>query len=156
MAMISLFKKMFLYFLLILILLELLVRIFHLHNDRPQFYLAEDRTYKRVPHQKGFSVHGNRRQNFVEYNINSSGYNSYRDFRPTEENIEVAIIGSSFIEGLHQDYFNSTGKKIERQLNQIKIYEYGHYQSTGSRKVCVVIFGTKSNDIAGDRETIFC
>lgn len=126
MAMTSLFKKMFLYFLLILILLELLVRIFHLHNDRPQFYLDEDKTYKRVPFQKGFSVHGNRRQNFAEYSINSSGYNSYREFAPTEEGVEVAILGSSFIEGLHQDYFNSTGKKIEKELNHIKIYEYGH------------------------------
>ena len=81
---------------------------------------------KWVPNQNGFSVTGNRRQNFSEYKINNSGYNSYREFNPTANKTELALVGDSFIEGFHQNYYNSIGKKIEQQFADIEVYEYGY------------------------------
>ncbi|WP_190808447.1 hypothetical protein [Flagellimonas sp. S3867] len=118
--------KFCLYLFLAFLFLEATVRIFHLHNDSPDWYLDENKMYKRVPNQEGHAVFGNRRQQFSPFRINAAGYNSYREFEPTEDGVEVAILGDSFIEGLHQDYRNSIGRKVERGLSNVHIYEYGH------------------------------
>lgn len=123
-------KKLFIniasYGLLMLFVFEVLVRIFHLYDDRPVRYVDEKGILKWIPGQKGYSVHGNRRQNFAKYHINNSGFNSFREFEPSTDSIEVAIIGDSFIEGFHQDFDNSIGKKVEKQLPGVQVYEYGH------------------------------
>ncbi|GAA4274211.1 hypothetical protein U6A24_22225 [Aquimarina gracilis] len=118
--------KSAIYVFLILILLEVLVRLFHLGKDTPTRFVDEHKVEKWVPNQNGFSVTGNRRQNFSEYRINNSGYNSYREFTPTKEKIEIALVGDSFIEGFHQDYYNSIGKKIEKKIPAVEVYEYGY------------------------------
>ncbi len=118
--------KSAIYFFLILLVLEVIVRIFHLGKDTPARFLDSYEVEKWKPNQNGFSVTGNRRQNFSEYHINSSGYNSYREFTPTKDKIEVALVGDSFIEGFHQDYYNSIGKKIETKIPKIEVYEYGY------------------------------
>ncbi len=120
-----LFKSVFYSFLFILSL-EALVRTFHLSKDYPIRYLDEYNVEKWKPNQQGFSVTGNRRQNFSEFNINASGFNSYREYNPSVDKKEIAIVGDSFIEGFHQDYFNSIGKKIENQLHSIEVYEYAY------------------------------
>ncbi len=122
----KLILKSLLYFFLILVILEVLVRVFHLGKDTPTRFLDDRQVEKWVPNQNGFNVTGNRRQNFSEFHINSSGFNSYREFTPTKNNIEVALIGDSFIEGFHQNYYNSIGKKAENALPGIEIYEYGY------------------------------
>ncbi|MEL0456421.1 hypothetical protein WJN01_09295 [Flavobacteriaceae bacterium SZ-1-7] len=120
------FKTIF-YIVLVLIALEGLVRVLHLYNDVPlDLYIDEYGIQKTVPGQAGFSVTGNRRMNFCEFHINKSGYNSYREFVPTKDKIEIALIGDSFIEGFNQHYYDSTGKKIENNLdNEVEVYEYG-------------------------------
>ncbi len=122
----KLFLKSILYSFLFLLSLEVLVRIFHLAKDNPTRHLDEYKVEKWQPNQQGFSVTGNRKQNFAEYRINQSGYNSYREFLPTKDKIEIAIVGDSFIEGFHQDYYNSIGKKIEKNLSKTEVYEYGY------------------------------
>ncbi|WP_299436902.1 hypothetical protein [uncultured Aquimarina sp.] len=122
----KLILKSGLYVFLVLISLELLVRVFHLGKDTPTRILDEHKVEKWMPNQNGFSVTGNRRQNFSEYHINNSGYNSYREFNPTKNKIEVALVGDSFIEGFHQNYYNSIGKKIEKSIPEIEVYEYGY------------------------------
>lgn len=123
-------KKLFLnicmYTLLILLALELYVRIFHLTKDYPVRYVDEYGVEKWEPNQNGFSVTGNRRQNFSEYHINKFGYNSYREYNPSKDKVEIALVGDSFIEGFHQNYYNSIGKKIENKLNGVEVYEYGY------------------------------
>lgn len=116
-----------LYVVLILVALEVLVRAFHLYNDVPLLlFIDEYGIQKTEPGQTGFSVTGNRRQNFCEFRINSFGYNSYREFTPSEDKIEIALIGDSYIEGFNQHYYDSTGKKIENNLNDsVEVYEYG-------------------------------
>lgn len=109
--------------------MEVLVRVFHLYADDPPKMIDEFGVEKRVPGSKGYYVTGNRRQNFSEYAINDSGFNSFREFSPTKDTYEIALIGDSFIEGFHQDYSESLGKKIEELMPKIQVFEYGY---TGS------------------------
>jgi hypothetical protein len=46
-----------------------------------------------------------------EFHINNSGYNFYRAFTPSKDKVEIALVGDSFVEGFHQNYYNSIGKK---------------------------------------------
>lgn len=123
----KLFLKIVLYSILFVIALECLTRIFYLGEDKPNRYLDDNNVEKWVPGQKGFAMTGNRKQNFIEFKINKSGFNSYREFAPTEDKIEVALVGDSFIEGFHQPYASSTGRKIEENFNnKLEVYEYGY------------------------------
>ncbi|MBU2996728.1 hypothetical protein KO500_09795 [Cellulophaga baltica] len=123
----KLILKFALYFILILLALEVLVRVFHLAKDTPSRYVDEFEVEKWKPNQEGFSVTGNRRQNFSEFHINDKGFNSYREFKPTKEGYEIALVGDSFIEGFHQNYYNSIGKKIETIFKDtVSVYEYGY------------------------------
>tara|TARA_R110002049_G_C9177314_1_gene562980 strand:+ start:19653 stop:20609 length:957 start_codon:yes stop_codon:yes gene_type:complete len=122
----KLFLKCLLYFALTIVALEVYVRVFHLYTEVPERYIDEYGVEKSLPNQTGYAVTGNRRQNFSEYHINESGFNSYRAFKPTKDKVEIAIIGDSFIEGMHQNYYNSTGKKIENKLKGVEVYEYGY------------------------------
>lgn len=123
----KLFLKTILYTILILLALEGVIRAFHLTKDYPVRYIDEFNVEKWEPNQEGFSVTGIRRQNFSEYKINSSGYNSYREFLPSKDKTEMALVGDSFIEGFHQHYYNSIGKKIENSFDEaIEVYEYGY------------------------------
>jgi hypothetical protein len=122
----KLFLKSLLYLVLIVLVLELLVRIFHLTKDYPVRYVDKFEVEKWVPNQEGYSVTGNRRQNFSKFYINNSGYNSYREFTPSKDKVEIALVGDSFIEGFHQNYYNSIGKKIENRLIDVEVYEYGY------------------------------
>jgi len=74
----------------------------------------------------GYAVTGNRNQNYSKFRINDSGFNSYREFNPSYEKEEIAIVGDSYIQGFHIDYDNSIGKKIENQIEGIEVYEYGY------------------------------
>ncbi|WP_166966365.1 hypothetical protein [Yeosuana marina] len=122
----QLFFKIAIYAFLILLVLEGIIRIFHLTKDYPARYVDRLGVEKWVPDQEGYSVTGIRRQNFSKYNINDFGYNSYREFKPTNDKFEIALVGDSFVEGFHQHYYNSTGKKIENLLHGIEVYEFGY------------------------------
>lgn len=114
------------YGILILVALEILVRIFHLYTEDPPRFIDDKLVEKRVPGHQGYAVTGNRNQNFSEFNINGEGFNSHREFEPSKEKKELALIGDSFIEGFHQDYDASTGTKIEQLLEDTEVYEYGY------------------------------
>lgn len=123
----KLFIKVLTYTVLIIITLEVFVRVFHLHTEVPERFIDEKGVEKSLPGQRGFSVTGNRRQNYSEYSINNFGFNSYREFTPTKDKIEIALVGDSFIEGMHQDYYISIGKKVEGLMeNKVEVYEYGY------------------------------
>lgn len=124
--MIKFFLKIALYLILILVSLELLVRAFHLYPEDSPRYIDKMGVEKRIPNHQGFSVTGNRRQNFSEYHINNQGFNSYREFTPSYSKKELAIIGDSYIQGFHQNYYNSIGKKIENRTKDLEVYEYGY------------------------------
>ncbi|MEK6153496.1 hypothetical protein WIW50_09560 [Flavobacteriaceae bacterium 3-367] len=119
--------KCSLYVALLLLVLELLVRVFHLYTEDPPRFIDDLGVEKRVPNSTGYAVTGNRNQNFSEFRINSFGFNSFREFHPSIDEKEIALIGDSFIEGFHQDYDRSTGKKMEVLLGEsVAVYEYGY------------------------------
>ncbi|MFH4969075.1 hypothetical protein V8G61_12790 [Gaetbulibacter sp. M240] len=124
--MLKILLKSGLYAVLILLCLEAFIRVFHLTKDYPSRYVDKYGVEKWVPNQNGYSVTGIRRQNFSEYHINNFGYNSYREFKPTYNTQEIALVGDSFIEGFHQNYSNSIGKKIENQLDNVQVFEFGY------------------------------
>ena len=122
----KLFLKLVVYAFFIVIILEVLVRVLHLTKDYPVRFVDERGVERWVPNQEGYSVTGNRRQNFSKFNINEFGFNSYREFSPSNDKVELALVGDSFIEGFHQDYYNSIGKKIEKKLKGVEVYEFGY------------------------------
>ena len=122
----KLILKCGLYAFLLILMLEVWVRILHLSKDNPVRIVDNKRVEKWQPNQNGHSVTGNRRQNFSEYHINNSGFNSYREFTPSDNKTELALVGDSFIEGFHQHYYNSIGKKIENRIPELEVYEYGY------------------------------
>jgi hypothetical protein len=107
--------------------LELLVRIFHLQNERPNRYADEKGVEKWVPNQEEFSITGNRKQNVGKYHINNFGFNSvHENYTPKNDANEIAIIGDSFIEGFHEDYTNSLGQQVEQNLENTTVLEFGY------------------------------
>jgi hypothetical protein len=123
----KLILKIGLYGILFVVALECLTRIFYLGEDKPNRFLDKNNVEKWVPGQEGYAMTGNRKQNFIKFHINKSGYNSYHEFAPTKDKIEVALVGDSFIEGFHQPYARSTGRKIEDSFKQqLEVYEYGY------------------------------
>ena len=118
--------KTIVYILLILLVLEVIVRVFHLYTEDPPRFIDEYGVEKRVPDHDGYAVTGNRNQNFSKFHINKAGFNSFREFTPSTDTYEMALIGDSFIEGFHQDFTNSIGKQIENQTNGVQVYEYGY------------------------------
>lgn len=122
----SFILKLFLYALFIFSILEITVRMLHLYPEDPPRFIDEFGVEKRVPNKKGLAVYGNRNQQVSEFAINSDGFNSHREFLPKDDKFEVAIIGDSFIEGFHQDYLNSIGRKIEERIPWIEVYQYGY------------------------------
>jgi len=111
---------------LILAIVEIVVRIFHLYTEDPPRFIDEFGVEKRVPGNTGYAVTGNRNQNYSRFSINKAGFNSHREFNPTKDKFEIALIGDSFIEGFHQDFDDSTGKKIEDKVPNSEVYEYGY------------------------------
>ena len=122
----KLILKSALYLFLILVILEGVVRVLHLYTEDPPRFIDEYGVEKRVPDHNGYAVTGNRNQNFSKFHINKAGFNSHREFTPTEEGFEVALIGDSFIEGFHQDYYSSIGKRVENKIEDVQVYEYGY------------------------------
>ncbi len=118
--------KLALYIVLILLLLEGIVRALHLYTEDPPRFIDEYGVEKRVPERTGYAVTGNRNQNFSEFHINKAGFNSHREFEPSSDKYEVALIGDSFIEGFHQDYTSSTAIRIEEKVPGIEVYKYGY------------------------------
>jgi hypothetical protein len=118
--------KIILYGVLMALVFEVLIRIFNLYFQYPIVTLNANEVVNYIPGQEGIFVTGNRKMNHARYHINESGFNSFHEFEPTKQDFEVALIGDSFIEGLHQNYDNSIGKKIEDDFpGQVQVYEYG-------------------------------
>jgi hypothetical protein len=118
--------KTIIYSVLILLIVEVVVRVFHLYTEDPPRFIDEYGVEKRVPANTGYAVTGNRNQNYSRFNINGAGFNSHREFIPSETKFEMALIGDSFVEGFHQDFYDSTGKKIEDRVSNSEVYEYGY------------------------------
>ncbi|WP_158976786.1 hypothetical protein [Cellulophaga sp. L1A9] len=123
----SIIKKIVVYAVLLLLVLEGLVRVFHLYNEVPRRFADDKGVEKWVPNQSGYSITGNRKQNVGHYKINNFGFNSvHEEYQPQENTFEIALVGDSFIEGFHEDYTNSLGQQIEQNLSNTTVLEFGY------------------------------
>jgi hypothetical protein len=123
----SIVKKIVVYSILILLLLEGLVRLFHLQNEVPRRFVDDKGVEMWVPNQTGYSITGNRKQNVGQYHINDFGFNSvHQKYPPKADAFEIALVGDSFIEGFHEDYTNSLGQQIEKSLPKTTVLEFGY------------------------------
>lgn len=110
---------------LVFAILECLVRVFHLYSDNPKQFVDDFGVRKHIPYQEGYNVTGNRKQHVTPYKINKNGFNTVTSEPPSNHSYNIAIIGDSYIEGMHQPYFNSLGKMLESKFDTIRVYEYG-------------------------------
>nr|WP_299341979.1 hypothetical protein [Allomuricauda sp.] len=119
--------KSSLFLIFLVVALEIFVRVLHLYTEDPPRMIDDLLVEKRVPGHTGYAVTGNRRMNFSEFRINANGFNSHRDYKPSSTELEIALVGDSFIEGFHADYTNSLGVKLENFFNNsTEVYEYGY------------------------------
>lgn len=124
-------KNFIIYALLILLgtmtVLEVVTRIFNLSADTmPETNLNGNKLLS--PNTEGLWVRGGLGELKNHYKINAQGFNSTKDYNLIDTSkINIAIIGDSYIEGLHVDVENSIGRIIERKTrNNVEVHEFGH------------------------------
>jgi hypothetical protein len=107
-------------------LLEITTRVFDLSaHTMPAFNLNNNKLFR--PGAEGIQVQGGMREIASHYKINQQGFNSLKDYTALDENkISIAIIGDSYIQGIHVDVENSIGRILEAEtLNKVEVHEYG-------------------------------
>lgn len=107
------------------LLLELILRIFHFSaHVLPEANVDGDRMLK--PGIEGYWSAGGMGEFRGHYRVNAQGWNSTVDYdQPDSGKIRVAIIGDSYIEGLHFDVEQSVGRILESKSPQFQVHEYG-------------------------------
>jgi hypothetical protein len=112
---------------LYLIILECTTRVFDLSGHTiTEANLNNNRLVS--PNSEGIWVKGGMREISSHYKINSQGFNSLKDYSNIDKNkISIAIIGDSYVKGLHVDVENSIGRILEVEMqNSVVVHEYGN------------------------------
>ena len=115
-------------------LLEMLARIALPVSNYPDVSFDSQLGRHFLPNQSGRYIKGLPTEIDASYSINSSGWNSPRDYSTTkpEDIFRIAVIGDSFVEALQVDVDSSFSYLLETQLNAMKlsqrveVYSYGH------------------------------
>ena len=110
----------------VLFLLEIMLRIFGLAAQTMPTQ-SIDGNYLFVPNQSGYWVRGGLGEITNYYEINKQGYNSIVDYEKLDpKNLNIALIGDSYIQGFQADVRNSIGRQLEQILgSKVKVHEYG-------------------------------
>ena len=109
-----------------LISLELTIRLLGLAgNTMPNTIIKGE--YRLKPGSQGVWVKGPQGNIKSKYNINKHGFNSsLYDYEQDSSDLKIALIGDSYIEGLHVDVEKSIGRTIEELYDdEISVHEYG-------------------------------
>jgi|GEM_PF-3173578 len=128
-------KKFILYLLgwlaLVILMLELTLRVFGLAAKTMPTQNV-DGNYLFEPGKSGYWVRGGLGEITNYYEINDQGYNSIIDYdRFESENLNIALIGDSYIQGFQTDVRYSVGRQLENILgNNTVVHEYGKAGST--------------------------
>lgn len=109
-------------------ILEVVTRSLELSSDFiPEELVVGKILYK--PGARGTHVKGGLREIASKYIINNQGYNSTIDYTTTDTaTTYIALIGDSYIEGLHVDVENSIGRLVEKKFKDnysVQVHEYG-------------------------------
>lgn len=79
-----------------------------------------------IPNSDGFWVRGGVGEIKSHYHVNAQGWNSVLDYEAPYNVPKIALVGDSYIQGLHGDVENSVGRIVERQLDsQVVVFEFG-------------------------------
>jgi hypothetical protein len=120
-------KYILLWFLLVFVLLEVTLRLFDLSaKTMPTVNLNNDYVFK--PYSSGTWVRGGLAEIDNYYRINNLGYNSIIEYEEiNQENLNIAIIGDSYIQGFQTDVKKSIGRQLEDMLDSYNavVHEFG-------------------------------
>lgn len=113
-------------FLLVILTLELVICTTGLAGNIVPFKFIKGE-FRLMPGAKGTFVKGPFREIVSNYSINKQGFNSILNYNEDTARKKFAIIGDSYIEGLHVNVNESIGRRIEEmsQPEKISIHEYG-------------------------------
>ena len=125
------FKYIAIWSLLVILLLELTIRVFDLAAKTNPTQNV-DGNYLFAPGKSGFWVRGGLGELTNYYEINKQGYNSIIDYDLVDpENLNIALIGDSYIQGFQTDVRQSIGRQLEDILgDNTVVHEYGRAGST--------------------------
>ena len=120
------FKYIAIWSVLVILLLELTIRIFDLAAKTMPTQNV-DGNYLFAPGKSGFWVRGGLGELTNYYEINKQGYNSIIDYdRLDPKNLNIALIGDSYIQGFQTDVRQSIGRQLEDTLgDNTVVHEYG-------------------------------
>jgi hypothetical protein len=117
---------------ILVLLLEVAVRILLPVSDVPDTQFDPQLGNHYVPGQTGEFIKAHGEEIRARYRINSSGWNSTRDYvdgKP-DDTFRIAVIGDSFVEALQVDVDQSFPALLEKRLNRkaggVEVYSYGH------------------------------
>lgn len=107
------------------ILLEVVLRVFQLAGSTlPEMNLDGNRMM--VPGMEGTWIKGGCGEVRSHYVINAQGWNSIVDFEKIDPHkTNIAIIGDSYVQGLHVDVENSIGRLLEKNSSDYQVHEFG-------------------------------
>ena len=107
------------------IILETVLRVFQLAGSTlPEVNHDGNRMLK--PGIEGTWIKGGLGEVKSHYSINSQGWNSIIDFDEIDPlKTSIALIGDSYIQGLHVDVENSIGRLLESDSSDYFVHEYG-------------------------------
>lgn len=113
-------------FFVFIIFLEGLTKIFDLsEHTLPEASLNNNRLLR--PGAEGVLVQGGMREIASHYKINKQGFNSLKDYSTLNKNkISIALIGDSYVQGIHTNVENSIGRILEAETQDaLEVHEYG-------------------------------
>jgi hypothetical protein len=109
-----------------LIVLELLVRAFHLHSDLNRWQSGEGGYYyKNEPGQSGYCVRGGMGQIAAPYRVNSDGWISDHDYQSAYNKPLISIVGGSGVESLFNPSKHHISHFLKEQNTDVEVHEYG-------------------------------
>ena len=107
--------------------LEVIIRLLGIAGSTmPNTTIAGE--YRLKPGSQGVWVKGPQGNIKSEYNINKQGFNSLiDDYEQDSSELKIALIGDSYIEGLHVNVQSSIGRTVEDIYNEseVSVHEYG-------------------------------
>ena len=118
-------KRVFGTVFLSVLLLEAFLRIFNFAGiTMPEVNIDGNKMLK--PGSNGIWVKGGFGEIKSHYVINHQGWNSIVDYDSIDNSkIKIAIIGDSYIQGLHVDVENSIGRILEKKSSNYVVHEFG-------------------------------
>ena len=123
--MLKLTNRLIIIVFLSMLFLEVFLRLFNLSGITLQeVNIDGNRMLK--PGSNGIWVRGGFGEIKSHYSINHQGWNSIVDYADLDDNkIKIAIIGDSYIQGMHVDVDNSIGRILEKKSSNYVVHEFG-------------------------------